>query len=245
VIEQENRATVDRVRSLALSPRLRQTYRPSGSWTPGVIGQLPTGRVERLELGGRPLIVRERVPLSMVRRLRVAPDMHAFTKDAQREARLLRRLAERSDTNLTVAHTPEGEIVAEVSMAPADGRWADVDGVYEIAIEVARGWRGVGLGEAMLKFVLSADFAEDLVLIALGLSWHWDLEAMKLTPEAYRTILLKTFEPSGFRVYTTDDPEINAGPGNVLLARVGSRVPSELYDEFYRRLDRRADWFGF
>ena len=244
-IEAENQATVARVRELALSPLLRQAYRPAGMWTPPAVTLFPPGRTTHTTIDGRPVLLRERVPLSLLRRLRVAEDMHAFTRNPEREARFLRTIAARPDTNVTVAHTPAGEIVGEVTLAPEGGRWADMDNVYEIALEVARSWRQAGLGEALLRFALSPPYVEELIVLALALSWHWDLEGLRLSPYQYRDLLVRALEPAGFRVYTTDEPEIMAAEGNVLLARIGSHVPHDVVDEFERRLLRRRAWLGF
>ena len=244
-IERENRATVARVRDMALSSRLRQAYRPAGVWTPRAVAAFPEGRTRRLETDGRPLILRERAPASLLRRLRVAEDMHAFTRNAEREAVLLRLIAARPEANLTVAYTPEGEIVAEASLAPAEGRWTDMDCVYELAVQVARSWRRAGLGEMLVRFVTEPEYVEELILIALGVSWHWDLQGTALNPHGYRDMLVRTFGGGGFRPYATDDPDIAAGEGNVLLARIGRRVAPETDEEFDRRLNRRRSWLGF
>ena len=244
-IERENRAIVLRVRDLALSSRLRHAYRPAGIWTPSAVAAFPPGRTEHVEVDGRTLVFRERAPLSLLQRLHAAEDMHAFTRSAERETRLLRLIAARPETNLTVAHTPDGEIVAEVTLSPGDGRWAGLDGLYEIAIQVARSWRHSGLAKRLLAFVLSQDYVEDLIIIALGVSWHWDLEALQMTAWQYREVLVRTFAPFGFQPRTTDDPEISAAEGNALLARIGGRVPLALEEEFERRLTSRRSWFGF
>lgn len=243
-IEKENAETVARVRSLALSTRLRQAYRPAGSWTPSAVPAFPPARTRRLELRQGELFLRDRCPQSLVRRMRVAPGMSAFARDPEREAALLRRIASRAENNLVVAHTPDGEIVAELSLAPADGRWEGVDGLYETAVEVAPGWRGSGLAESLLAFAFEAPYVEHLVVIALGLVWHWDLAATGLTPSAYRDRLVRLFGTAGFEVYPTDDPEITSGEGNVLLARVGREAPHELYEAFSRRLSERTNWMG-
>jgi acetoin utilization deacetylase AcuC-like enzyme/GNAT superfamily N-acetyltransferase len=243
-IERENANTVARVRGMALSARLRRAYRPAGSWTSPALPSLPAGRTRRLELPRGPVLLRDRCPASVVRRMRVAEGMHAFARTPEREAQLLRRIAALPENNLVIAHTPEGEIVAELTLAPAEGRWFGIDWLYEAAIEVAAEWRGSGLGEALLRFAFAPKYVERLIVIALGLSWHWDLEAAHLTPLAYRDMLTRLFGSAGFEVYSTDDEEIRAGAGNVLLARVGRHVPHDLYDAFYSRLHQRLNWAG-
>jgi len=244
-IELENRQTVNRVRDLALSSRLRLAYRPAGVWTASAVASFPPGRTEQISVDRRTLNVRDRAPVTLLRRLRVADDMHAFTRSADREARLLRRIAAQPEAKLTIAATPAGEIVGEVTMAPGDGRWAGLDGLYEVALQVARSWRHGGLGRTLLRFAVEQDYAEELVIIALGLGWHWDLEAMRMSARQYRRVLERTFAPAGFHAYVTDDPEIMAAEANVLMARIGSRVPADLDEEFHRRLTRRQSWFGF
>jgi len=52
-------------------------------------------------------------------------------------------------------------------------------------------------------------------------------------------------ETSKYPERSPDDPEIMAAEANVLMARIGSRVPADLDEEFHRRLTRRQSWFGF
>jgi len=239
-IERENAAVVERVRTLALSPRLRQAYRPAGPWTPSALPWLPEGRTATLHLAPGTAHLRDRCPASLVQRLRVAPGMHAFTRSDERELALLARIAARPENNLVIAHTADGEIVGEVTLAPAEGRWGAVDGLYELAIEVAPAWRGAGLGEALLRFTFEPGYVERLIVIALGVSWHWDLAGTGLSPWAYRDQLIRLLSTVGFRPVHTDDPDIAAGEANVLLARIGRNVPHDTYDEFHRRLVRHG-----
>lgn len=245
MIEQENASTVARVRELALSPQLRQAYRPSGPWTPSTFPWLPTGRAAVAETAKGAVHLRDRCPRSLIERMHVAEGMQAFSRSAEREAAMLRRIAERPENNLVIAHTAEGEIVGEVTLAPGEGRWLGLDSLYEAAIEIAPGWRGAGLAETLLRFTFEPEFAERLIVIAQGISWHWDLEGTGMDAWTYREQIIKLFATAGFEVFPTDDPEILSGEANVLLARVGKEAPHDLYDEFYRRLHRQSDWIGF
>ncbi|MFN8557744.1 MAG: hypothetical protein U0531_10495 [Dehalococcoidia bacterium] len=243
IIERENDETVARVRGMALSPQLRQLYRPNGPWTPPTLGDLPIDRTARIELPRGPLHLRDRCPASSLRRMRVAAGMQAFSRSAEREALLLQRIAARPENNLVIAHTPDGEIVAELTLAPADGRWYGQPGIYEAALEVAPSWRGVGLAEALLHFAFEADYLERLVVMALGLSWHWDLRGGR-TASSYRETLIRVFGAVGFQVYDTDDPEITRGEANVLLARIGSQTSEQTRAAFEDRLYVERDWMG-
>lgn len=244
-IEQENAETVARARTIALSPRLRQAYRPSGPWTPKALSELPTGRTRRVLLPPGTVLLRDRCPLSLVRRMRIAEGMHAFARTAEREMALLRRIAAAPENNLVLAHTPDGEIVGELTLAPAEGRFHDMDWLYEAAIEVAPAWRGEGLAEELLRFAFEPASVERLIVIALGLSWHWDLGGTGLSLAEYRERLLRLFRVAGFQEYPTDDEEVLAAGGNLLMARIGRDVPHDVFDEFYARLNRISDWRGF
>ena len=90
------------------------------------------------------LLLRDFCPPSMVERLKAESGLHAFTNVAEREHALLLDIASSPDCALTLAYTPAGEIVGQVTIAPADGWWEDVENLYEIALEVSSHWRGVG-----------------------------------------------------------------------------------------------------
>ncbi len=243
-IEGENAETVTRVRALALSPQLRQAYRPSGPIHASTLPWTAPGRIHRFSSTHGELLLRDRCPASLVRRMRVEEGMHAFSRSPEREALLFRTIAARPENNLVVAHTPSGTIVAELTLAPADGRWSGVDGLYEAAIEVAPDWRGEGLAEALLGFAFDSPAVERLIVLAVGVMWHWDLETAKIDAWTYRERLVHLFATAGFEVYPTDDPEVAAGEANVLLARVGREAPHELYEAFFRRLQRQGTWLG-
>ena len=82
------------------------------------------------------------------------------------------------------------------------------------------------MASALLRFAVEPDPFEDRILIASGLSWHWDLDQSGLSAVAYRRVLARVFEAAGFEVLRTDEPEIAYDPANLFVARIGSRVPS-------------------
>lgn len=244
-IEAENARTVARVREVALSPQLRLAYRPRGRLTSASRPEFPDGRIRRLTLARGEVLLRDRCPVSVVRRMRVAEGLDAFSRRADREHALLQRIAAQPENNLVIAHTPAGEIVGEVTMTPADGRWSGLEGVYEAGVQVAPDWRSTGLARAMLSFAFEPEVFERLIVLAQGLSWHWDLETAGVDVWAYREMIVRLFKSAGFEVYPTDDPEIAGGEANVLLARSGKAVRHDVYDEFYQRLHTDEDWRGF
>src|SRR5713226_4142017 len=69
----------------------------------------------------------------------------------------LRAFARLPDSALTLAHTLSGEIVGEVTLAPADAWWAGLDQVYEGAVQVSSRWRRFGIARQLLAFALHVD----------------------------------------------------------------------------------------
>src|SRR5437588_11298488 len=117
----------------------------------------------------------------MVERLTADTGLHAFARLPDREHQLLVSIAKRPDCALALAHTPGGEIVGQVTIAPGDEWWEGLDNVYEVAVEVSSNWRDVRLASQLLAFALELDALEDMILFAVGLSWHWDTEGLNMS----------------------------------------------------------------
>src|SRR2546421_1983389 len=83
-----------------------------------------------------PIFLQHRCPPSLVESLRAGSGLRAFARLPEREHALLLGLARRSDSRLALAYTPAGEIVGQVTLAPADAWWRGLANAYEIAVEV-------------------------------------------------------------------------------------------------------------
>jgi hypothetical protein len=162
--------------------------------------------------------------------------LHAFARLPEREHQLLLDIAKSSDCALTLAHTPAGEIVGQVTIAPADEWWEGIDNLYEVAIEVSNNWRGARIARNMLAFALELDALEDMIFFAIGLSWHWDAEDLGISLYRYRQLIAHLFGTQGFVEYATTEPNVSMEPTNVLLARIGSRVDKRVANQFINRL---------
>jgi GNAT superfamily N-acetyltransferase len=162
--------------------------------------------------------------------------LHAFAHLPEREHELLLGIAERTDCALTLAYTPSGEIVGQVTMAPADGWWQGLANTYEIAVEVSAHWRRLGIARQLLSLALQDDAVEEMILVAIGLSWHWDLQGSGLSPFRYRSVLAHTFEPYHFFECVMDEPNIRMNPANILLVRIGERVEQEVINQLFQRV---------
>src|SRR5438445_13600707 len=89
--------------------------------------------------------------------------LRAFARLPEREHQLLRKIAERPDSILTLAYTQQGVIVGQVTLVPADSYWQGLTNTYEIAIEVSAGWRRRGVARQLLKRVFELDCLDDLI----------------------------------------------------------------------------------
>lgn len=193
-------------------------------------------RTRVLETPAGPLFLRDFCPPSLVERLRVGSGFQAFTSVPEREHALLFDIASSPDCALTLAYTPAGEIVGQVTLAPAGNLWEGVENLYEVAIEVSTRWRGRGVARRLLAFALSLEALEEVILFALGLSWHWDTEGLRLSTRGYGRLIAHLFAAHGFQEYATNEPDISMNPNNFLLARIGKRVDQRVAAQFLRRL---------
>ena len=188
------------------------------------------------ETAAGPLFLQSFCPPALVASLKAERGLHAFAHFPEREHQLLLGIAERPDCSLTLAYTPGGEIVGQVTLAPADPWWQGVANTYEIAIEVSAHWRRLGIARQLLSLALEFDAVEERTLVALGLSWHWDLKGAGVSPFRYRSLLAHILEPYHFFECLTDEPNVGMDPANILLVRIGKRVEQEVMDQLFQRM---------
>ena len=153
----------------------------------------------------------------------------------------LEKVAALPDANVTIALSPNQHIVGyiECSYPDAVEGWHDnADGLcYELgAIEVSRNWRRLGIAQAMIKTILADEFIESKIFFLTGYSWHWDTDQTGLSVYAYRNLLVRLFQPFGFQVYLTNNPEIKMSSANVLMARVGRHLGTKHKERFQKML---------
>ncbi len=243
-ISRTNQRTVALVRQLLLPPTVRQAFPHARYPSPmasmvdllHVRGSATPSRSTMFETAKGTLLMRDYCPLSLVERLKVESGMCAFARVPEREHQILLHIAKSPDCALTLAHTPAGEIVGEVSLVPAEEWFKNLEDAYEVAIEVSAHWRGVGLAQALLAFALEFDTLEDVILFAMGLSWHWDMKGLGMSVYQYRELIRRLFASQGFVEYATTEPDITMEPGNILLARIGKRVDQQSVNRFMNRL---------
>jgi len=193
-------------------------------------------RRSTFETAAGSLILRSFCPPSLVTSLKADRGLHAFAHIPEREHQLLLEIAERLDCALTLAYTPTGEIVGQVTLAPADAWWQGVANTYELAMEVSSPWRRLGIARQLLSLALEHPTVEEMILIAVGLSWHWDFKGSGLSPFRYRSLLAHILEPFHFFECLTDEPNVELDPANILLVRIGKRVEQEVMEQLFQRM---------
>jgi GNAT superfamily N-acetyltransferase len=197
---------------------------------------VPLSHVKAIQTPAGLLFLRNRCPASLVEGLEIDDSMRAFARRPEREHQLLVNIARREDSALTLAYTPSGKIVGQVTVAPADAWWSGLEHVYEAAIEVSSNWRRQGIAHELLTFAGKQDELEDMILLAMGLSWHWDTEGLSLKRTHYRELIARLFASQGFVEYLTSEPNIRMDPANIFLARIGRNVDQQTINAFLNRL---------
>jgi hypothetical protein len=243
-ISHANRQTAGLVRHLLFSSSIRQAFRRPRRVSPmtGLVdllhlrGNDAPSRSISLEVAKGSLLLRDFCPPSLLERLRADAGLHAFARLPEREWQLLLNIAKSPDCALTLAHTPAGEIVGQVTIAPGDEWWDGLDDVYEVAIEVSANWRDQHLASQLLAFALQLDALEDMILFAVGLAWHWDTEGLHMSMYRYRELIVRLFAGQGFVEYPTTEPNVRMEPANVFLARIGRRVDARMSSRFLSRV---------
>ncbi|HLJ34812.1 MAG TPA: hypothetical protein VKU38_14215 [Ktedonobacteraceae bacterium] len=182
------------------------------------------------------LLLHDNCPSSRIEGLRADNGLRAFARRPEREHQLLLNIAKKPENKLTIASTPDGIIIGEVTLAPADARWGDTEHIYEVAIQVSDGWRRWGIAHALLAFALEFDTLEQMIIVGMGLDWHWDVEGLGLTVYQYREMIARLFAAYGFSEYLTTEPNIRMSPANVFVVRIGKYVDRDTVNTFFERL---------
>ena len=183
-----------------------------------------------------PLFLRNNCSPAFVEGLKADEGLRSFARRPEREHHLLLSIAQQPENRLTLAYTATGNIVGQVSLAPLDGWWQDFGNAYEIAVEVSAGWRKLGIARHLLTLALEFETLEEYLILGLGLSWHWDYAGLGISRFHYREMIARLFAAHGFAEFLTSEPNIRMDPANILVARLGSRLPEESVNRFFQRL---------
>ncbi|MBA8758768.1 GNAT family N-acetyltransferase [Staphylococcus coagulans] len=100
------------------------------------------------------------------------------------------------------------------------------------AIEISLPYRGLGLGNALLKVSTRSPEFENYIVITTEYYWHWDLKNSSLDVFEYKKLMQAMMSHGGLEVFATDDPEITSHPANCLMARIGKNITVDQMTEF-------------
>lgn len=189
-----------------------------------------------VEVKGESLILQTACSPWLVEELETDRGLQVFSRLPEREHQRLLDIARRPENVLSLASTPSGLIVGQVTLAPLHGWAGKPPHAYEIAVEVSSSWRREGIARRLLTLVLQTEGIEDLILVGFGLCWHWDIVGLGLTRATYRSMLITFLASYGFVDCPTNEENMRLDPSNVLLARIGTHVSPEMIIQFYNSL---------
>lgn len=168
---------------------------------------------------------------------RLHPDLDAFRPpDEQKEA--LVEIAGLPEGRIIVARQQD-LVVGYVTFHYPDEmeRWSEggMEDLVELgAIEVADSYRGLSLGQKMIRTAFAEDQMENLIVFTTEYYWHWDLKGSGLDVWEYRKMMERLMKCVDMVWYATDDPEICSHPANCLMVRIGKQVPLSSVEQFDR-----------
>lgn len=120
-------------------------------------------------------------------------------------------------------------------------RWSKHPRILELgSIEISSGFKRMGLGTQLLKAAFSNPVMEEYIVITTEFFWHWDLNGSGLDVWNYQRMLSKLFGSAHFKKRRTDDPEILEHPANMLMVRLGKKVPDSYLKNFDEMLYQQS-----
>ena len=162
---------------------------------------------------------------------------HENYKSLYTSRELLQKSAEQPGTNIVPALAEQNHIIGYgvLSFPDPRERWADLgpEIMMEVgAIEVCRSWRSSKIASSILKLMVVHPKIEEKIVYMVGYSWTWDLNETRKTVQKYRQMLIKLFEPHGFKEYQTNEPNGCLKPENLFMCRVGNNIRPVIKDRF-------------
>ncbi|UOF90235.1 N-acetyltransferase [Fodinisporobacter ferrooxydans] len=188
-----------------------------------------------LQLPDSTLVVEGPVPSEVISNYTFHEGLRAF-RPALQQQKAIEEIADLPEGRVIIAR--EGNVIAAyVTFLYPDPleRWSqgNMEDLLELgAIEVAAPWRHGGTAKKLLEVAFMDDAMNDYIVISTEYYWHWDLEGTHLSVWDYKEVMKKVMGSVGMEYFATDDPEITCHPANMLMARIGTRVPLESIEKF-------------
>ncbi|MBX6395169.1 MAG: GNAT family N-acetyltransferase [Alicyclobacillaceae bacterium] len=190
-----------------------------------------------LSTPGGDLVIEGPVPSQTLKSLVFHEGLKAF-RPPDRQHMALIHIADLPEGRVIIARNRQ-VIIGYVTFLYPDPleRWSQgqMPDLLELgAIEVAAPYRHSGVSKALLEVAYMDPAMEQYIVISTEYYWHWDLDGTGLNVWEYKEVMKKVMGSVGMEVYATDDPEICSHPANMLMARIGRRVPPESIEKFHR-----------
>jgi acetoin utilization protein AcuA len=162
---------------------------------------------------------------------------HDHYKSLYASRELLEQSAEEPNANIVLALAGQNHIIGYGVLAYPDPgeRWADLGPkiMMEVrAIEVCRSWRSHKIASSILKMMVVHPQIEEKIGYMVGYSWTWDLNGTRKTAQHYRKMLIKLFEPHGFKEYQTNEPNVCLKSENLFMCRIGNDINQTMRNRF-------------
>lgn len=154
-------------------------------------------------------------------------DRMSYSRTPSRQHEALCIIADSHDGFVYIVRQRQ-EIIGYAAFHQPDSftRWVKHPRVLELGgIEIHSKFKKKGLARELLKAAFSDTALEEYIVIIAEYSWHWDLKESGLGIWKYQKMLIKLYGDFGFKKRGTDDPEILEHPANMLMVRMGDRVP--------------------
>ncbi|WP_195572905.1 GNAT family N-acetyltransferase [Paenibacillus sp. 1001270B_150601_E10] len=185
----------------------------------------------------RVVIIEGPVHANAIETLQMHADLDAFRRPKEQQQALM-EIADLEEGRIIVARDQD-MIIGYVTFHYPDPleRWSEgnmIDLIELGAIEVAKDYRGIGLGKQMIGLAFLDDQLENCIVYTTEYYWHWDLEGTGLNVWDYRKMMEQLMKSAGMIWYATDDPEICSHPANCLMVRIGKDVPLSSKEQFDR-----------
>lgn len=185
----------------------------------------------------RVVIIEGPVHATAIETLQMHTDLDAFRRPKEQQQALM-EIADLEEGRIIIARD-EDMIIGYVTFHYPDPleRWSEgnmIDLIELGAIEVAKDYRGIGLGKQMIGLAFLDDQLENCIVYTTEYYWHWDLEGTGLNVWDYRKMMEQLMKSAGMIWYATDDPEICSHPANCLMVRIGKDVPLSSKEQFDR-----------
>jgi acetoin utilization protein AcuA len=173
-------------------------------------------------------------------RLAIDPGLSSIVHNPELLRRVLRALAADPRARLVLA-VHDGTLIGRAALAPSFGRWQALPNAREYALELARGWRGLGLAGALTRATLDTPIIERELLLAFLMPSAWDAEYEGLSEAVYGARLAGMLQRHRFQPTGTDEPEVRLRQNAALLVRRGTRVSATTLAAFEEtRYERRG-----